>query len=72
MKNKILYLVETTTGDKWEHVGGNYLVKAFSKKEAEKMFTSDKMYPEKITDITPVSKLSFKKGICVINESVVE
>jgi len=70
MKKKILYLVETTTGDKWEFVGGNYLVKAFSKKEVEKSFVLNNR--EKIIGITPVSKLPFTKGVCVINESVVE
>ena len=70
MKKKILYLVETATGGKWEYIGGNYLVKAFSKKEVEKIFVLKNS--EQIIDITPVSKLPFTKGVCVINESVIE
>lgn len=50
MKKKILYLVETATGGKWEYIGGNYLVKAFSKKEVEKILIITKQ--SKISLIT--------------------
>jgi hypothetical protein len=70
-KKLVLYLVDTTTGDKWEITGGSYLVKATSKKEVEKMKLTI-LGNEKIVSITPISKLQFNKGIHVITGSVVE
>lgn len=55
---KNLYLVETTTGDKWEILGGNYLIWATSEEEVRGL----KFTNEKIERVILVSEKLFTDG----------
>ena len=61
-----IFVVETTSGDKWEVAPGFYLVKAKTKKGVEKIM-AEKMIKgftdEKISSIDEINTF-FKKGNC--------
>jgi len=67
---KKLYLVNTTNKDKWEIIGGNYLVLAHSEDEIRNM----KFEPivQEILTITLIEESIFENGVFEVNQSVTE
>lgn len=73
MKN--LFLVQTKVSqDKWEIIGGNYLVRATSEDEIRNMKFGYDFCPEEIDRIIPVNENLFSDeiNIYVINERISE
>lgn len=70
----MLYLVQTTVPeDKWEIIGGNYLVLAESEDEIRSMKFGLSSCPETIHDITPIDEHLFTKAsVFVINNHITE
>jgi len=71
-----LFLIQTTTADRWEIIGGNYIVKAMDEEEAtSKIYPSlydNKPYTEKILYIFDITNLDFKNDIYKINDFIIE
>lgn len=68
---KKLFLVETTTGDKWELCPGFYLVMAENKDEAKKITEQNLRYG-KITSVLDVTKEMKTKTFKIITSPIVE
>ena len=71
MKIRKLYLVETSTGEKWEMNTGFHFVMAEDKKDATKIVNDEKPY-EKVVSVNDVNKLMIGKVFETIINSQVE